>query len=261
MVRLFHELALTVSQFGGFVDYRSDGTKRVWKHDGSGVKAILKVMQSLRFHRVLPGIDIHADVSRHLACHFLGVPFADERLQILTELANPSARSCFERILTSARRADGRYVFNVLHMMALRTTFPRSFGGDGPYAKKASLLLMTLEIALRDLGFEASAYTIPPADYRIPQVLEGLGILQFRPDLAKQIAAGRIFALDAPEVRAIRTATVRAVDAIRKCLLTEGHRPMSTADLDSCLYLLSRNEVLMSRTTMRPHMMVATLAF
>lgn len=261
LVTLFHELALTISQFGGFIGYRSDGTLRVWKRDGSGVKAILHVMDAIRRDGVRPGLDICNDVVRRLAPYFLDVPFAAERLAMLAELARPAARACFECILKSARRSDGSFVFHVLHMMQLRTELPLSFGGDGAFSKKASLLLMTMEIALRDLGYRASAYTVPPADYRVPQILEGLGVLILSPALAAQIEGGRVFPGHAPEVHAIRRATVDAVSRIGKALVQRSGQTVSTAELDSRLYLLSRNTALMSGRRMKPHMLVATKAF
>lgn len=261
LVRLFHELALTVSQFGGFIGYREDGTLRVWKRDGSGVKAILHVIEAIRRDRLRPGIDTPARVDARLAAYLIGAPFAAERLAMMAELAHERAQECFEKLLRSARRDDGSYVFNVLHMMTLRTAFPRCFGGDGAFSKKASLLLMTLEIALKDLGFDAKAYTVPPADYRIPQILQGLGVLRFHDELARDIERGRVFHARDRQVHAIRAATVEAVTEISKNLVVHDRSPLTTAELDSRLYLLSRNQALMTTRAMKPHMLVATLSF
>lgn len=64
--RLFFELALTISQFGGFIAYRADGTVESWKRDGSGIKAILATMDEIRAVKKLPGIDITEDYDREL---------------------------------------------------------------------------------------------------------------------------------------------------------------------------------------------------
>ncbi len=261
LARLFHELALTVSQFGGFIGHRSDGSLRVWKHDGSGIKAILGVMAAIRRDRLRPGIDISDGVECRLAAYLIGAPFASERIAMMSELAQDGARRSFSDLLASARRQDGSYVFTALHMMTLRTVFPKCFGGDGAFSKKASLLLMTMEIALKDLGFAAKSFTVPPADYRIPQVLEGLGVLRFHNVLASEIEQGRVFRQGDVQVRAIRRATVEAVTAIGEALAQQTGRAISTAELDSRLYLLSRNPALMSARSMKPHMLVATLAF
>lgn len=259
--KLFHELALTICQFGGFIGYRSDGTVQVWKRDGSGVKAILATMADIRSARLLPGIDIFSNVEASLARFFIGAPFAHERLQMLAELGRPRVRAFFALQLQYARRNDGSYDFCILNIAGLKTIFPKSFGTDPLFYKKASLLLMTMEIALRDLGFEARALTPPPADYRIPQILEGLGILRFSDAIAAKLQSGYVFKLHEPEVRAIRAMAVEAVGLLSKAIEGSTGRPISTADLDSQLYLLSRNRPLMERRTMKPHMLVATAAF
>lgn len=259
--RLFFELALTISQFGGFVCFRSDGSIAKWKRDGSGIKAILATLSNIRAAQKLPGIDIHADHDRELAHFFIRAPFAQERLDMLVEVGTKRSRTFFDQMLKLARRRDGAYRFNVLHMQGLACRFPLSFGEDPVFYKKASLLLMTMEIALNQLGCRAVSETLPPADYRIPQILEGLGILKFSNDVAAKIRRGHIFSLDDPEVQAIRSATIEAVGLIKDRYERHHGRKTTCAELDGMLYLLSRNRPLMTRATMKPHMIVATHAF
>jgi hypothetical protein len=259
--RLFFELALTISQFGGFIGYRADGTVDSWKRDGSGIKALLATMDEIRAAKKLPGIDITEDYDRELAHFFIRTPFGKQRLDMLKEVGTPMARRYFHELLLCARRRDGSYRFNVLHMKGLACRFPLSFGEDPVFHKKASLLLMTLEIALNQLGATAVAETLPPADYRIPQILEGLGILKFSDDVSRKINTGHIFKLEDPEVHAIRAATVEAVGLIKARYEQQHGKEISCAELDGLLYLLSRNRPLMARTTMKPHMLVATAAF
>lgn len=259
--RIFFELALTISQFGGFIGYRSDGALIPWKREGSGIKAILATMTAIRDAKKLPGIDIHDDYNRQLAHFFIDAPFGSERLAMLNELGSPHARRYFSRHLTTACRRDGTYCFNVLHMIGLACRFPLSFGGDPVFFKKASLLLMTMEIALNQLGAKAEALTLPPADYRIPQILEGLDILRFSEALRSKIIDGHVFRITDPEVRAIRAMTVEAVGHVKVSYERQNGRDITCAELDGLLYLLSRNRPLMSRATMKPHMLVATKAF
>ena len=114
--RVFFELALTISQFGGFVGYQPDGAPEIWKLDGSGIKAILATMAAIRDARKLPGIDIHDDYDRELAHFFIRSPFGKQRLDILAEVGAPAARLFFDRLLELSRCRDGSYRFNVLHM-------------------------------------------------------------------------------------------------------------------------------------------------
>lgn len=259
--RIFFELALTISQFGGFIGYRPDGTLETWKRDGSGIKAILATMSAIRDAKKLPGIDIHDDHDRQLAHFFIDTPFGSQRLAMLKEVGTLEARGFFERHLKTARCRDGSYCFNVLHMVGLACRFPKSFGEDPLFFKKASLLLMTMEIALNQLGARAKALTLPPADYRIPQILEGLDILRFSEALRSKIIEGHVFRITDPEVRAIRAMTVEAVGHVKVSYERQNGRDITCAELDGLLYLLSRNRPLMSRATMKPHMLVATKAF
>lgn len=258
---LFFELALTISQFGGFIGYRADGTVDTWKRDGSGIKAILATMREIRLARKLPGIDIHDDYDRELAHFFIRTSFGRERLDILMEVGTPMARRDLQELLRYSRQQDGSYRFTPLHVHTLAGRFPLSFGEDPVFHKKASLLLMTMEIALNQLGAKAVAETLPPADYRIPQILEGLGILKFTDDVNRKIGDGHVFRLEDPEVHAIRAATVEAVGLIKARYEQRHGRETTCAEIDGLLYLLSRNRPLMTRTTMKPHMLVATHAF
>lgn len=259
--RLYYELALTISQFGGFIEKRVDGTPQIWKFKGSGVKALLATMDAIRRAGRLPGININDRYRSNLACWFVTAPFARQRVDMMSELATRGGVSFFEDHLKMARRPDGTYAFNVLHLAGLAQRFPLSFGGDAPFHKKASLLLLTMEIALNQLGYKAQALTLPPADYRIPQILEGLGVLKLSAALSAKIAAGHLFELNDPEVRGIRAMTVEVVGHIRDRYEARYGKPVSCAELDGMLYLLSRNAPLMRTTSMRPHMLVATAAF
>ena len=259
--RLFFELALTISQFGGFIAYQPDGDLRSWKHEGSGIKAILATMDEIRAAKKLPGIDIHSEYDRELAHFFIRTSFGKERLTIVQEVGTPLSPGYFRNLLALAKRRDGSYRFNILHMQGLGCRFPTAFGEDPVFYKKASLLLMTMEIALNQLGERAIAETLPPADYRVPQILEGLGILKFSSDVSAKITSGHVFRLEDPEINAIRAATVEAVGLIKSRYEKQQDRETTCAEIDGLLYLLSRNRPLMARHTMKPHMLVATAAF
>lgn len=259
--RLFFELALTISQFGGFIGFSADGGLDTWKRQGSGIKALLATMQAIRAAKKLPGIDIHDNYERELAHFFIDTTFGRQRLNMLKEVGTPTARRDLDNLLFLAQRPDGIYRFNVLHMNGLACRFPLSFGQDPMFHKKASLLLLTMEIALNQLGHKAIAETLPPADYRVPQILEGLGIMKLSDGLSNKISSGHLFRIDDPEVRAIRSATVEAVGLIKTGYQRRHGKEITCAELDGLLYLLSRNRPLMARTTMKPHILVATAAF
>ena len=218
-------------------------------------------MSDIRAAKKLPGIDIHGNYDRELAHFFIRAPFGKQRLDILKEVGSPDARRIFHHLLPLALRRDGSYYFSVVHLKFLASRFPLGFGQDPLFYKKASLLFMTMEIALNQLGAKAIAETLPPADYRIPQILEGLGILQFSERLTGKIGRGHVFRLDAPEVRAMRAAAVEAVGLIKASYERHYGRKTTCAEIDGLLYLLSRNRQMMDRARMKPHMQVATMAF
>ncbi|RTL65402.1 MAG: hypothetical protein EKK41_20170 [Hyphomicrobiales bacterium] len=259
--RLFYELALTISQFGGFIAHAGDGELVTWKRDGSGIKAILATLDAIRSDHKLPQIDITRDLEKELAHFFIRTAFGKERLDIMLEVGTPQSLGFFRNLLALARRRDGSYRFNVLHMKGLACRFPLAFGEDPVFHKKASLLLMTMEIALNQLGHVAVAETLPPADYRIPQILEGLGILRFSPELSDKVANGHVFRIEDPHVHTIRAMTVEAVGLIKAAYEERYDRVISCAELDGLLYLLSRNRELMADAGRKPHILVTTHAF
>lgn len=261
LARIYYELALTISQFGGFVEKHIGGWTDLWKLDGSGVKALLAAMGSIRREKLIPGIDIHDGFRERLACFFMSATFAKQRTDMICEIATQGGIAFFHRHLASARTSDGVFRFTIMHMVGLAQRFPLSFGNDAPFYKKASLLLLTMEIALTQLGQRAEAMTVPPADYRIPQILEGLGVLRLSPELSAKIEARHLFAATDPEVRALRSMTIEATGHIRSAYEQYYRCKVGSGELDGMLYLLSRNEELTRRAIQRPHILVATPAF
>jgi hypothetical protein len=79
----------------------------------------------------------------------------------------------------------------------------------------------------------------PPADYRIPQILEGLGILQFSERLTGKIGRSHVFRLDAPEVRAISAAAVEGAGLIKDAY--ERHYSKNTTCAENLERLLQAN--------------------
>lgn len=261
VARIAYEIAITLSQCGGFFHYGSEGVIEAWRKDESGVKALLDTMARIRADRKLPGIDVQQQIPEVLAYYFIDKPFPMQRLAMLEEIGQPGASTYISDLISGARNGDGAYHFNDAHVWSLASRFPLCFGADPDFHKKASLYFMTMEIALTKLGYPATSSTTPPADYRIPQILEGFGILAFAPHVARQLSANHIFRRDDPAVRAIRAATIKAVGLIRSHYQAETGEALSTAHLDGMLYQLSRNENVMRARPFKPFMRVLTLAF
>jgi hypothetical protein len=254
---LFFEMAMTVSQFGGFVYYAPDGKIKRWKQEGSGVKALIATIQDMREKKVLPYINLSNAAefeTRAIPILFQhSASFVNERVSMFKEFLTGDAYHDLTSLIDSARKADGSYVFTQEHVEQLAERFPVSYGGDSPFYKKASLLFMMMEIALNDLGIPSHSLTIPPSDYRLPQILEAHGVLAFGDDLSQKLNKCTPLPLNSQEARAIRAATVIAVTDIQKATGTR------LSEVDARLYMMSRQPSVMAQA--KPHMIVPTMNF
>lgn len=98
-----------------------------------------------------------------------------------------------------------------------------------PYLKKIQLALY--EVALH---YNVECRLTIAADYQLPKVLEGLGVLRYSEELSYKIANSALIEEGSAEERAIRAATVLACERISRV------HSVSTAELDRELWL-SRN--------------------
>lgn len=93
-------------------------------------------------------------------------------------------------------------------------------------------------------------------DYRVPQLLRGLGILRYAPDLARRIDEGEEVLPGSEEEIEIRAATVQAVELLRNALAERGRRLLSV-ELD--WYLWRRGEAM--QATLPPHHRTLTIYY
>jgi hypothetical protein len=77
------------------------------------------------------------------------------------------------------------------------------------------------------------------ADYKLPQVLRELGVLNYRPELATRIDSLQELAAGSPEEVEIRASTVVAVERLRQALAARG-RPLAAFELDWYLWELGQ---------------------
>ncbi|MBW1721373.1 MAG: queuosine salvage family protein [Deltaproteobacteria bacterium] len=94
------------------------------------------------------------------------------------------------------------------------------------------------------------------ADYKLPQVLRQLGILEYSPELSRLVdRCGYLEAGSAVEVE-IRAGTVWAVDLLRRELEKEGH-PMAARDIDWVLWNMGQQD----RFRKRPYHRTVTIYY
>ncbi len=107
------------------------------------------------------------------------------------------------------------------------------------------------QICALDVSMAWQAQDLPPldgldeltafADYRVPQALRHLGILQLAPELAEDIEAERVIEANAEQEVEIRAATIHAVDRMRVAVEKAGKKAPAW-QIDWYLWLLARGD-------------------
>lgn len=105
--------------------------------------------------------------------------------------------------------------WGIEHAQAIASLLPSGY--EDPFLKKAQLCLWMAKGMLEQRGFDAPEVEVTCfADYQVPKVLRGLGVLCYGSDLAGLVDSGAILAENGPEEIAIRAATVVACERISK---------------------------------------------
>jgi hypothetical protein len=65
------------------------------------------------------------------------------------------------------------------------------------------------------------------ADYRVPQILRHMGVLQYSADLARRIDAKEVIPFGSEEETELRAMTIVAVEKLRECLQGRGRNLLS----------------------------------
>ena len=91
------------------------------------------------------------------------------------------------------------------------------------------------------------------ADYKLPQLLRHFGVLEYHPTLAERIDREELLEPGGEEEVQIRAATVWACELLRQTMNDAAHEPVTAADIDGQLWLLSQDI-----PNMRPYHRVRT---
>lgn len=59
------------------------------------------------------------------------------------------------------------------------------------------------------------------ADYRLPQILQALGILELSPQLQRRLQQSELLCVHAPEVIELRAASIHAVELLRETIIEQ----------------------------------------
>lgn len=162
---------------------------------------------------------------------FGGLPDPGERARALGEALGPAGRAAASRMLESLR--EGK-VWGVELAGEISALLPSGF--EDPFLKKSQLCLWMAKGMLEARGFGPARTDLTCfADYQIPKVLRGMGVLEYSEALAARVDRGELLESDGPEERAIRAATVSACEEIAS------EKGISPAQLDFWLWT-RRNE-------------------
>lgn len=94
------------------------------------------------------------------------------------------------------------------------------------------------------------------ADYKLPQLLRHCGVLEYHPALAERIDREELLEPGGEEEVQIRAATVWACELLRQTISAAAGEPLTSADIDAQLWLLSQDTA-----NMRPYHRVRTIYY
>lgn len=141
---------------------------------------------------------------------FGDIPAAESRVAILNEILLPPKLEQVSAQILEAIEASGTVNTELAKIAA--DAFPLAYGD--PVLKKAQLAVSEVwvkaETAGQGIGCDLTAF----ADYQIPNILRAMGVLTYAPDLAQAIDTLQPIAYDSPDERAIRAASLIAVEKI-----------------------------------------------
>ena len=206
------------SESGEFVRYQNNGSigalamtdafKQAWEDPNSAISAA-------RNGKPLSAKDVLAV--------FGEIPDPVGRAEILNEvLVGSSLQNISQEI---AQRNE----FNTELASRLAQSFPKAYGDE--VLKKSQLAVSAIWREARIRGFEGDCDLTAFADYQIPNVLRALGILKYSDNLANKIDQGSIIEEHSPEEKAIRSASILAIEELAK---SQG---VSVADVDFWIWL------------------------
>ena len=177
------------------------------------------------------------------------IPLLDARVANLQELGRGlralagEPPAAIERLLADAGQSAARLVDLV------RTGFPsfddvaRLDGGEIRFFKRAQILVADLHGAFggESLGRFDDLETLTAfADYKVPQVLRGLGVLEYDDHLATLVDGKSLIPAGSREEIEIRAATIWGCESIRRELARQG-RTLRAFEIDWALWLAGQS--------------------
>lgn len=177
------------------------------------------------------------------------IPLMEKRWKNLKETGRVLLERFSGQTAELIKKAEGR-VDKLTEIIFKR--FP-SFRDTAPYKGKEIYFLKRIQLFLGDIygvfngkglgAFDDIHKLTCFADYKIPQILNNLGVLEYSPRLTKKIKKEELIsAFSVGEVE-IRANTVQAVEQIKQILARQGVK-MTSFEIDWILWTMSKREKL-----------------
>ena len=175
------------------------------------------------------------------------IPLLDERLSITKKVASTLLQK-YDGNLEQLIELAGKDALKLLNLIIEnfpsfddKTTYQ---GEDIFFYKRAQLLVADIYQIFNGEGYgelnNVDALTAC-ADYKLPQILRGNGILEYSAELAKKIDAQIPIGKDSDEEIEIRASTIWAIEKIKEALQGQG-KHNSSFEINNHIWLLSQNK-------------------
>ena len=198
----------------------------------------------------------------HLTSTEAPIPLFEQRLANTREVGRVLLEQ-FEGQFARAIEQAGRSAVSLALLLVER--FP-SFHDIATFREHEVRFFKRAQICVADLysafgGEQWGAFTDIDrltifADYKLPQLLRHFGVLEYDPLLAKRIDGFELLTSGSEEEIEIRAATIWACELLRQRMSTSGRAPVTAAEIDQQLWLLSQ-EI----TDMRPYHRTRTIYY
>lgn len=154
----------------------------------------------------------------------------DRRIMILQEALN---KDKFEQVFDLIEKEVKNKMINVDLAEKIAQIMPLSY--EDPYLKKIQLALYEISHVYNEHGYDIACEITVAADYQLPKVLEGMGVLQYNEELSRKIDNLELIEEGSKEEKALRAATIISCDEI-------SHKhDISIPALDRILWLARNN--------------------
>ena len=214
-----------------------------------GLAAALKL--ALQSDVPLTKAEFLRDMTTHSLQALLGgsgtLPLLENRIAVLKELGQVLVTDYAGRAVNLVEDAQGSAV-RLARLLARKLSSFRDVafykGREVFFFKRAQIFAADLHGAFNGAGFgrfsdidELTAF----ADYKLPQVLRHLGILEYDEALAEKVDNQELLDSGSPEEVEIRASTVWAVEFIRQVLDRKG-RSVTASQVDWMLWNLGQDD-------------------